>query len=206
MLHYYRGAVQEAVAYYQGALAIAKRLGDSHNIAIAALNLGRANVELECHEVARPLLDEALRRFRQLGRRQSEVVALLALAWLDDVTGLDTSAEALMQEAGAAAAELRTPPVLVLLNLVVGERHRRQGRIQDAADTYREALQHASIANMPLEQAVAHRVLGDCLKAQGQLDAAKEHWRKALSFYEPLGAVYASKLQRLLSSADGLRA
>ena len=98
------------------------------------------------------------------------------------------------QEAQARLAELRSDPLLrsdkTLLGLVLanlGELLASEGRYGEAASVFREALSLQSQSSEPLATAHLKVAIAECLRDQGQLNAAVDSYRAATAGYAAVG-------------------
>jgi DNA-binding SARP family transcriptional activator/tetratricopeptide (TPR) repeat protein len=172
--------------HYEQALQIALRLGDTHNIAVAKLNLGDIHVAAQRAETAMPLLNAAQSTFHKLDHRSLEIITLATLCRAYHQLARHTDADEALRLANNLARQWPDPSASTIVRLTEGFLHRNCGDLTAAVAAYTDAAALALSARAPLEQAAALRGMGDCLHASGDERAARTHWSDALQLYAPL--------------------
>ena len=198
--HRQRGAYDQALSCYKEAMTLAERVGDPRNIAVAALNLGEIHTLMRQPHEALNQLDAALASFTRLGTRSSIGNALLAKARAYSQLGDLEQAAACLAQATTVAEPLADPLFAARVHLVWGALYIQRREHEAALAEFRSALARARRAHAILEQAAAHRGIGDTQAAIGSRRAlARTHWRKALELYESVQATEAVELQTRLT-------
>lgn len=180
------GQDEQALHYFGQARVLADRQRDPHTIAVLVSNMGAVQDRIGDHDAALASLETALRIFRSLGDRRNEIDAMVYLARaLTRVRDYETSL-ARLKQAAVLAEHIRDPLRHAYIHLEAGRLHQAQGRFSKAVDSYRSSLTRAQEAESPLDQAHAHRALGDALSLSNDPSAAQEHWDEARDIYRRL--------------------
>jgi tetratricopeptide (TPR) repeat protein len=180
------GDYPPAEACYQQALTLSQQLGDTRNIALAALNLGDVHTRQYRPDTALPLLDRALETFHKLEDQYSETSTLLAQARAYLQLDQEQKARTLLDRATILAEQIGNPSQLANAQLTAGAVHLAYKDHNAALQAYKGALSSARKGSRQLLQAAAHHGIGDSLDAAGKRAAARNHWRHALSLYDPV--------------------
>jgi DNA-binding SARP family transcriptional activator/tetratricopeptide (TPR) repeat protein len=179
--------VDDAVGYFEQALAILRETGERRDQGRAANNLAFCYLILGRYEEAvGPLLD-ALELQRELGRRYGEAVALCNLGEAYVELGRYDEAIARSQEALAIAREVRSvrDEGYALYNL--GRAHLALGRLAEATGLFEQALAiHRAARDRYGEARVLGRIGTTHVRA-GRLEQAREAWTRARSLFAALG-------------------
>jgi tetratricopeptide (TPR) repeat protein len=83
---------------------------------------------------------------------------------------------------------------------IVGDLLRASGRLEEAIDILREAVDIEHRTGAKLHEAAAFRYLGQAYADAGRPDQAREAWTTALSLYGPPLESYAAKIRSSLES------
>ena len=199
--HRQRGEYEQALICYREAVALAERLGDPRNIAIAALNLGEVDILLRQPEEALGPLKTALEIFVRLDTQGSIAHTRLAQARAFGQLGLRDESDTAFSAATDIARGLADPLLSAHVKLTSAAIHEDRDEHTSTLADYRDALTYASDAHALLEQAAAHRGIGDVLQLTGETESAQVHWREALQLYSQMHARDAEALQDRLSGA-----
>jgi predicted ATPase/class 3 adenylate cyclase len=170
------GRHDEALAYLNDSLAIARELGDLSRVAIALQPLGQTYLALDKLDDARAHLAEALTLAREIDNPREIVTALSSLVQLHRVEGAFEAAEPLCESYLVLARKLkdRESTAFGLLNLAMVAVMRR-----DPA-----RAMNAVIEALPMIEDVGSRPIGQCLlETVAGLVAAREEWHEAARFY-----------------------
>ena len=179
--------VDDAIGYFEQALAIAREIGDREDESRAANNLAFTYVILGRYEEAVGPLLEALELQREFGRRYGEAVALYNLGEAYVELGRFDEAIARSEEALAIAREIGSvrDEGYALYNL--GRADLELGRLAEAADMFGRALPfHHAVGDKYGEAHDLHRI-GIVHARAGRLDQAREAWTQARDLFEALG-------------------
>jgi DNA-binding SARP family transcriptional activator/tetratricopeptide (TPR) repeat protein len=181
------GQDEQALDYFGQARVLADRQGDPHTIAVLASNMGAIQDRIGDHDAALASFDTALRIFRSLGDRRNEIDAMVYLARALTRVHAYEAAFARLTQAVLLAEHIQDPLRHAQIHLETGRLHQAQSCFSKAADSYRSSLIYAQEAASPLDQAHAHRALGDALSSLKDHSAAEEHWNEARDIYRRLG-------------------
>ncbi len=191
-----RGRWQEDENIQQIAVAAARRLGDSRALAHAQLMLGHAQDQLLNYEAAEPNLRESLARFRDLGDRSGEAMALGGLGTMFD-----------NQRQHAAALN----EFLVMLRIVKALGHWwTQGSVENCVGwqyamlgRYQEGLEHCQRALALLRESGNGGVMADTMDSLGLIHyrlgdhvVAKDYYAKAIDLHHELGSSFGEAQSR----------
>jgi DNA-binding SARP family transcriptional activator len=176
----------DAIGYFEQALAIAREVGDPQDESRAANNLAFTYVILGRYEEAVGPLLEALELQRELGRRYGEAVALCNLGEAYVELGRYDEAIARSQEALVIAREIGSvrDEGYALYNL--GRADLALGRLTEAADMFERALPFHRAVGDKYGEAHDLRRIGAVHSQAGRLDQAREAWTRACGIFEAL--------------------
>jgi DNA-binding SARP family transcriptional activator len=177
----------DAIDYFEQALAILREIGDKRDQGQAANNLAFTYLILGRYEEAVAALLDALQLQREAGRRYGEGVALcnlgeayLELGRYDEAIARSQEALAIVREVGSVRYE-----GYVLYNL--GRAHLDLGRLGESAELFADALAiHRSAGDRYGEAQVLQRIGTVQLRA-GRPEQAGETWTQARRLLEGLG-------------------
>jgi DNA-binding SARP family transcriptional activator/Tfp pilus assembly protein PilF len=194
----------DAVGYFERALAILREIGDKRDQGQAANNLAFCYLILGRHEEAVEALLDALKLQRELGRRYGEGVALcnLAEAYLelgrpDEAITSAREALTILREVGSVRYE-----GYALYNL--GRARLELGQGAEAASLFEQALPIHRAAGDRYGEAQVLRRIGNAHALAGRLAEAREAWTRARSLFEALGE--AGPAASLTAELDQLEA
>jgi DNA-binding SARP family transcriptional activator/tetratricopeptide (TPR) repeat protein len=179
--------VNDAVGYFEQALAILRDTENRRDQAQPANNLAFCYLILGRHEEAVTALLDALELQREVGRRYGEAVALCNLgeAYLE----LGRQAEAIEHSERALAIAREVGSVrdeaYALYNL--GRAQLDLGHLAEAARLFDQALSIHRAAGDRYGEAGVLRRIGAAQVSAGMLAAASETWRRAKGLLEVLG-------------------
>jgi DNA-binding SARP family transcriptional activator len=178
---------EDAVGYFEQALAIYRELGDQRYEAQVANNLAFCYLVLGRHEEAVTALLGALELQRAVGRRYGEAVALCNLGEAYLELGRHDEAIAASQQALDIAREVGSvrDEGYALHNL--GRAHLELGRLADAADLFEQALAIHRAAGDRFGEAQDLQRIGAARAGAGQVPEAREAWTRARTLFESLG-------------------
>jgi DNA-binding SARP family transcriptional activator len=207
MLHGEQRA-DDAVGYFEQALAIYRAIGDQRGQAQAANNLAFSYRFLERYEEAVAALLDALELQRQVGRRFGEGVALCNLGEAYLELGRHDEAIARSQEALAVVREIGSTRMegYALYNL--GRANLDLGQSAEASRLLEQALTiHRAVGDRTGE-AQDLRHIGVVHARAGRVTEARGTWTRARSLYQGLGedkqaAELAVQLEELEQAGSG---
>jgi len=188
------GNYDAAQAAYRDAVRIGRQANDAPCTAAALHSLGSVERLLGHSVQARTTLQEALSAARQAKRREVEGHVLVEMAFLGIAAGEIEEAErqfvqarSIARDGGLSALELKAKLGLAEARLVTG-------RVGEAIGLYQEACGVARQVGDPYLEGRALHGLGSACWADDQRDAARAHWRDALTRYQSLGVPDAAEL------------
>lgn len=174
----------EAETHCRAALEIFDSGEPTPTVAYARLGLATALVSLDRYDEAYERATDALEVACTLGLVEEQAAAHETLAMLSRRLGQLDEAMVYLEDGLRLARELGRGAMTATLLNTMGEAHREAGAPARARDCHAEALVLASSRNQDRrEEARAHLGLGDALAALGDVTAAGEHWRQALTAY-----------------------
>ena len=179
--------VDDAIGYFEQALAISREIGDLQDESRAANNLAFTYVILGRYEEAVPALLDALKLQRELGRRYGECIALINLGEVyvelghyDEATTRSQEALTIAREVGSARDE-----GYALYNL--GRAQLDQGHLAAAADQFEQALPfHRAVGDKYGEAQDLQRI-GTVHARAARPTEAGQAWAQAHALFEALG-------------------
>ena len=172
----FMGQYDEAQAYLEESLAIAREIGDRGRIEMALQLLGMASLGRADLPAAREHLEEALVLAKELGNKRELAAALNGIAQLHRVEGELDAAEPLYEQVLALARELgdRESVAIGLLNLAMVSIERRLG--DRARTTLLQVLSIAvEVGSKPAAQGV--------FEVSAGLASLSKEWQRAARFF-----------------------
>lgn len=171
---------------HEQALAACRRAGNRRGQAAVLLGLGEVDLSVDRYEQAAVHLEEARRRFAEVGDIHGRGLALYLTASVDRNHGhLAVALErcerayAALRTVGDRGGEVHALRWIGLLHLEMGRPELAQGYLE-------QALATASKAGRRLQPPVLHW-LGEAHLRQGRLDRAEEAFRRALELMRRTG-------------------
>ena len=184
---YQRTGQDERAGYY---LQHARRQGrdrsDPQWLAALALNTGILEYRAGDDEAASRSLHTALDLYQALGDRDYQFDALTILA-VARASGDRAAARAYLRRAEQLLADAEDPRQRARIETTAADLSLREGEVSEAVDHLRTAIDLASHADAPLEEAHARRALGGILAGRGDKVAAHRQHRRAQNLYRRLG-------------------
>jgi len=140
MVSYQRGEFAAALQVCKEALTVQERLNDRNAQVIVFNNLGSLNLHLGNYDEAKEWYARLLSWCERIGNRRFVAWGHVGLA--ESFLGLGEVAQALVhsQDAVAIAEELNAPFDVGVVTRVLGEVQLRQGRVQDALESFMKSL------------------------------------------------------------------
>ena len=175
-------AYADAYSQLERARDLYEQLGDAYGQAAVHLAFGRL-LEPQGHPAeALAHARRSLELYRVAGSAAGQVHALNGIGWCQAKLGdyaatIDSATEAL--QLARRIEGLETAGIWDTL----GYARERLGRLDEALDCYRESLAAARWQRDVNFEAAAHIRLGDLHRVMGELDAAGEHWGRALELH-----------------------
>lgn len=195
------GRYAEAERHYRAALALTRRIGSPHHLAMIAANLGGVYAHTGDHAAALASYESALSTFRQIEDVRNEIDTLVGMSDACRELRREDEAHELLVRALALVEAMEDPLLHGKVHYAFGEVHRQQRRFPQALQAYRSALAHTRRAAAPAEQARALRRIGDVLAITRGPGAARQQWRKALELFEELRLPEAQQMREMISRA-----
>ena len=195
--------MQDAVGYFEQALAIRREIGDQVGEAQAANNLADAYLRLQRFDEALEPLARAMEIQRRIGSRFGEGVALnnLGEAYLH-LTRVDEAIDCLQRAREIFEAIGDTHGEAYALHYL-GEAFLERGRVDEALDSLQRALRIRRAGGERLAEAQTLRQLGSAQRAARQPEGSRESWTRALSLFEALeDLAQADELRVELAALD----
>jgi tetratricopeptide (TPR) repeat protein len=147
-----------------------------------------------------PLLTDAKRADAQWTGHH----ATLAEAYLE--AGDSERARAVLDEGLALARAMHNRWDLLAMRRVEGMLLAQDGRWQEAEEAFGDALSLARHSSNPYEEARVLYEWGRMDRKTGAVQQAQEHWRKALTLFQRLGAKpYSERTEHLLAEVERCR-
>jgi DNA-binding SARP family transcriptional activator/Tfp pilus assembly protein PilF len=179
--------MDEAVGYYERALAIRRDLGDLRGQAISSNNLADAYVQLGRTAEALHQFEQTLPLQREADYRYGEGITLnnMGEAYLE--LGRPGEAIGYLEQAHEIFVDISTShgEDYALHNL--GRAYLQLGRCEEAIASFRRALTVRRAVGDREAEAVTLTFLGRAQRRMGHLDQARESWAAAYAIFEELG-------------------
>jgi len=183
-----QGKFREAIAQYERALVILRDLGEEEKTGAALNNMAINYTNMGDFDRAEELYRQAQARFQKAGDLDNVATALCNVADIAFVRGRLAAAAKLYRQAidtePGSDPSLTAYPVYRLADVLL-----EQGRVEEA----RSGAARAVAAYRPLKGSYqyltgAMMVLGDVLRAEGDLVGARKQYEESLSLREKTGA------------------
>ncbi|WP_376695701.1 tetratricopeptide repeat protein [Wenzhouxiangella sp. EGI_FJ10305] len=198
---------QEADALWRRAIEVFEQIGDRRGVATCLGNLAASASSRGLNERARELNERALEHFRTLGLDGDRARTAFNLALLASRSGRLEDAETMLAEAQAAYRDQGDPELMLHVGAYRVEQRVLAGAVDEARRLLRDldaSLEDGSF----LRQAAVHAARGRLALIEGNPDAARAAFERALSLREQAGHedwVRASQLELLgLDLLEGL--
>ncbi|HYR52695.1 MAG TPA: tetratricopeptide repeat protein [Candidatus Dormibacteraeota bacterium] len=202
ILHYRLGESQEAESHLSEALALYRKGVDRRGEAVTLRHLGNLHYQEGDHVGAQRHWEASLSLCRGLGNMEDLCSCLMNLGLVRFEQGHYASAERLYRESLEIRSSqgLRTL-FLALLHDNLAELYLDLHQVERAEEEVRLAEQIAVALDSAPVLAEVHAKRALISASRGDLDAAREHARLAISFGEPTGNV-ESLIEGLIASAE----
>lgn len=166
----------KAQGYYREALAVSERRGDAKNAAHVRETLAELALDHGDARAARPLLEAALRAYREAGKRTFMLRVYAGLIRTALLEGDTTAAQRFVADA-LAVADAHHLPLPADLQREAARVDRALGRLDAADARLRQAL--ATLPERDADRASLLEALAETREAQGRHDAAFVTLREA---------------------------
>lgn len=166
----------KAEGYYREALAVSERRGDAKTAAHVRETLAELALDHGDARAARPLLEAALRAYREAGKRTFMLRVYAGLVRTALLEGDTTAAQRFVADA-FAVADAHHLPLPADLQREAARVDRALGRLDAAETRLRQAL--AALPERDADRASLLEVLAETREAQGRHDAAFATLREA---------------------------
>jgi len=194
----YRGSLAQADAYDRRALAGAESSGHQLGIAVSRTNLGEVACDRGDLTAAFGWCRGARLLARRIDLRDEETRATLGQARVRLRAGRLRAARALVERAQALVDEHDLALLAVQPIRLLAEIRLLQGDLDTAQAAADETLRLATAGGRRREQALAHRLLGQCLLRGGSAAGAVGHLRAALTLQVAMGAALEAARTRVV--------
>lgn len=189
------GDGERALARYERAIELERAAGDERSLARELVSAGRTAMMVSRGELARTFLDEAIPLLDRLGERGQEARARMTLGRLDYFGGKAEAGREAYERAARLAAEagaagLEADALAFLGGIAAPNDPAGKARLERARAIHRRLQNPLGL----IETAIA---LGDRLLAAGELAAADEAFREALSVARQVGSANEEAFARL---------
>ncbi|OLB75554.1 MAG: hypothetical protein AUI14_20810 [Actinobacteria bacterium 13_2_20CM_2_71_6] len=195
------GRWDDLLATQQAGLDALRRLGDRLGQAHAHRDIGRTFAQLGRYDDARSHLDRAVDLYGDLGDDAGQARTHHNLGWLWQVQGryreaLTHSEEAaLMRELGDRHGEAGVWDSLAFA-------HHHLGAYQPAIEGYEQALTGYRELGDRYSEALVLIHLGDTREATGDVESARDTWRRALRIFEDIDQPDAAEARMRLDRTE----
>ena len=182
-----QGRYEEALAYYQQALAIAREVGDRAEEGTTLHNIGGVYHAQGRYEEALAYHQQALAIAREVGDRAGEGTTLTSIGLVYHAQGRYEEALGYYQQALAIRREVgdRAGEGVTLNN--IGGVYDNQGRYEEALEYYQQALAIAREVGDRAEEGRSLNNIGGVYHAQGRYEEALEYLQQALAIRREVG-------------------
>jgi DNA-binding SARP family transcriptional activator/tetratricopeptide (TPR) repeat protein len=196
------GSPEAAIECLQQALEIDKESGNRRSEAVNLVNLGFAYFNQQQFEQAVETFQAALTASRETGHWRAEAAAInnigsayKNLGRLDEALEYTTAALATHREHGDRQAEASTCASIAEIMRLRGER-------AEAFVLCDQALRLSRAAGIRQEEANVLATLGYLHLAEGRVEEARRHWRKAEEIFREIDASLAADIRAELEALE----
>jgi DNA-binding SARP family transcriptional activator/tetratricopeptide (TPR) repeat protein len=194
------GRAEDGITGLHRAIAIRQAQGDLPEL--AALRLALSIVYFEMGRVTEAVFEceQAAAMARESGDLRNEAHALSDLGEMHQRMAQPEKALGWHLAAQAIAAQILSPILTGAVQSNLASTYLELGRNDEATVAAKAAIELNEKSGNLVEQANAHRVLGDAFGGLGQDAQARSHWRTALAIYRDLGDPQADDVAAKLGS------
>jgi DNA-binding SARP family transcriptional activator/tetratricopeptide (TPR) repeat protein len=193
------GRPESGISYLDRALAIWQSQGDLYWEANARSYLSSAYYALGRVPEAISESEQSAALARDSGNRRAECTALSNLGWYYQNMGDLAHALSCYLAAREIVTETPRSPTAVMVRANLAGLYLELDRFEESIATATAAIEFAEPGSMQVEQANAHRILGDALNGTGHPAQARTHWRAAQALYRELGDPQAEQMAARLA-------
>lgn len=194
----------QAREYFERTLELARRHDDIRWQVTALGNLAISVTELEGAPAGLQLELQALAMAREQGNPRELAIRLANVCRLQEAVGDLATAEDVCRQAVQRLEEAGPVRFLAGTHMVRGDLHRRQGRLVEATEAYRQALALAESRIPTVERPVRER-LSEIFRSQGELALAIEQLDALLAIRAELGSDERARLMSELQARFDLQ-
>ena len=206
------GQIDQALAAYEQAFALARSSGKAYQVAGMQINIGSLMARHDRFEEAEGLWNAALETFERIGDRRGQAIALGNLAAVASAQGHNTRSQSLNRQALEIFRDLGLdgPRARTAFNLALVAS--REGRLDEAESLLAEAQAgYENTGNNDLALHVGavridHRVLaGDLVLAEALLDELESRAESGSSLRRAAVLASRGRLEKWRGNLDGAR-
>ncbi len=176
-----RGDWEQASAAYQHGGAIKREIGDIYGQAISSNNLANLHLKRGEWEEARDMYTQSLTIWQNIHAPRGAAVALINLAQVYIHQENWPQAQQYLEQSRTLLDDIGSKEFLPELERLWGEFYLKTGDSVQAMEHVQEAITLARIYSDPLEEAIAHRLLGQIHLADAALQLAEEALNASLA-------------------------
>ena len=169
-----RGDWEEASAAYQRGWTIKREIGDVYGQAISSNNLANLHLKRGEWQEAHDMYTQSLAIWQSIRAPRGEAVALINLAQVYIHQENWSQAQEYLQQSQALLDDIGSKEFLPELERLWGEYYLKTGDVEQAMQHAQHAITLAQTYSDPLEEAIAHRLLGQIHIASAAPQSAKE--------------------------------
>jgi predicted ATPase/phosphoribosyl 1,2-cyclic phosphodiesterase/anti-anti-sigma regulatory factor len=169
-----RGDWQQATAAYERGWTIKREIGDIYGQAISSNNLANLHLKRGEWQEAREMYTQSLVTWQNIRAPRGEAVALLNLAQVYIHQENWTQAHEYLEQSQALLEDIGSKEFLPELERLWGEYYLKTGDVEQAMQHTQHAITLAQTYSDPLEEAIAHRSLGEIHMASAAPHLATE--------------------------------
>lgn len=190
----------EAIAWYAASRDAARAAGDRRDEGQALLGLGAAHVEAGQHAEAEPYLEQAITAWKEVGYTRGIGLARIVLGEIELAAGEPSSAVAHFDCARTILVAVRDPHDAARALAFLGRARACAGEREQGTHQLRVALETFEQSGALHWQARTLDMLGRCAQDEGDTDAARDHYGRALALYATTSPEDARRVAALLDA------
>lgn len=181
-----RGDWEQANAAYQRGRTIKREIGDIYGQAISSNNLANLHLKRGEWQEARDMYAQSLAIWQNIRAPRGEAVALINLAQVNIHQENWTQAQQYLEQSQTLLDDIGSKEFLPELERLWGEYYLKTGETEQAMTHAWQAIALAQTYSDPLEEAIAHRLLGQIHMASGAPQLAEEALNASLDMLDHL--------------------
>jgi tetratricopeptide (TPR) repeat protein len=196
-LYYYLDRHQDALRYYERAAEVFEELSDDARLAYIDFNRAAVLFQLDRVRESRALYERSADAFVRVGSSSLAILAELAIAYIEYLTGHYHEALRRFQAAKESGNVPESTSTDAFTNLDLAEVYLHLNAFPEAADAARRASEFFTEANAPRDLGTAKRFAGAAAAGLGDVEMAARLFDEVARLYDGFGQTVQAAAARL---------